>query len=160
MKQKNRIISTILLAASLSVAVYAEECSECTHNIQTDKPKQPVPLSSDIQILPKTANDAPIQIKLRKPIAAPIKKTETKPYSKNKLPIRQIPKTTVSPVQTKKQILEKEIRQEQTALNRTQAQLNSAKAKGENSKIHNLLKIIEDRKANINAIQRELSSWR
>lgn len=160
MKQIARIISTILLSVSLSATVYAEECNECTHNIPSGKPKRPVPLGSDIQILPQTANDAPIQIKLRKLVVAPVKKTETKPYSKNKLPIRQVSTTTASPAQTKKQILEKEIRQEQTALNRTQAQLNSAKAKGESGKIHNLLKIIEDRKANINAIRRELSIWK
>ena len=57
---------------------------------------------------------------------------------------------------TRKQILQNEIRNEQTALVRAKAQLNVATKKGDQAKITRLTQAIRDREANIRAIQNEM----
>ena len=57
---------------------------------------------------------------------------------------------------TRKQILQNEIRNEQTALVRAKAQLNVATKKGDQAKITCMTQSIRDREANIRAIQNEM----
>ena len=57
---------------------------------------------------------------------------------------------------TRKQILQNEIRNEQTALVRAKAQLNVATKKGDQAKITRLTQAIRDREANIRAMQNEM----
>ena len=60
------------------------------------------------------------------------------------------------PQLTRKQILENEVRNEQVALVRAQAQLNVAKKKGDQAKISRLTQAVNDRQANIRAIESEM----
>ena len=57
---------------------------------------------------------------------------------------------------SRKQILQNEIRNEQAALVREQAQLNVAKSKGDKAKVSRLEQAVRDRQANIRAIQGEM----
>ena len=89
-------------------------------------------------------------------------KARTSSYSKYKAPvIRTAPMVTPapkpSPKETRKQILQTEVHNEQTAITRLQTQLNAAKQKGDQIKIQQLTRTINDRKANIRAIQGEMS---
>ena len=89
-------------------------------------------------------------------------KSRSSSYSKYKAPvIRTAPMVTPapkpSPKETRKQILQTEVRNEQTAITRLQTQLNAAKQKGDQIKIQQLTRTINDRKANIRAIQGEMS---
>jgi putative periplasmic protein len=52
--------------------------------------------------------------------------------------------------------LENEVRNEQVALVRAQAQLNVAKKKGDQAKISRLTQAVNDRQANIRAIESEM----
>ena len=80
---------------------------------------------------------------------------------RRKAPIRTIPATIAAPQpkpkETRKQVLQGEIRNEQTAIIRLQTQLNAAKQKGDQIKIQQLSRTINARKANIRAIQGEMS---
>ena len=60
------------------------------------------------------------------------------------------------PQLSRKQILQNEIRNEQAALVREQAQLNVAKSKGDKAKVSRLEQAVRDRQANIRAIQGEM----
>ena len=89
-------------------------------------------------------------------------KSRSSSYSKYKAPvIRTAPVVTPapkpSPKETRKQILQTEVRNEQAAITRLQTQLNAAKQKGDQIKIQQLTRTINDRKANIRAIQGEMS---
>ena len=89
-------------------------------------------------------------------------KSRSSSYSKYKAPvIRTAPVVTPapkpSPKETRKQILQTEIRNEQAAITRLQTQLNAAKQKGDQIKIQQLTRTINARKANIRAIQGEMS---
>ncbi|WP_234395558.1 hypothetical protein [Neisseria weaveri] len=84
------------------------------------------------QALPKT--------RISKPVSAPV-----------------IAPPPAKPQLTRKQILQSEIRNEQAALVRAQAQLNVARKKGNKATIIQLEQAIKDRQANIRAIQREMS---
>ena len=89
-------------------------------------------------------------------------KSRSSSYSKYKAPvIRTAPVVTPapkpSPKETRKQILQTEVRNEQAAIIRLQTQLNAAKQKGDQIKIQQLTRTINDRKANIRAIQGEMS---
>ena len=89
-------------------------------------------------------------------------KSRSSSYSKYKAPvIRTAPVVTPapkpSPKETRKQILQTEVRNEQAAITRLQTQLNAAKQKGEQIKIQQLTRTINARKANIRAIQGEMS---
>ena len=89
-------------------------------------------------------------------------KARASSYSKYKAPvIRTAPVVTPapkpSPKETRKQILQTEVRNEQAAITRLQTQLNAAKQKGDQIKIQQLTHTINARKANIRAIQGEMS---
>ena len=89
-------------------------------------------------------------------------KSRSSSYSKYKAPvIRTAPVVTPtpkpSPKETRKQILQTEVRNEQAAITHLQTQLNAAKQKGEQIKIQQLTRTINARKANIRAIQGEMS---
>ena len=89
-------------------------------------------------------------------------KSRSSSYSKYKAPvIRTAPVVTPapkpSPKETRKQILQTEVRNEQAAITRLQTQLNAAKQKGDQIKIQQLTHTINARKANIRAIQGEMS---
>ena len=89
-------------------------------------------------------------------------KSRSSSYSKYKAPvIRTAPVVTPapkpSPKETRKQILQTEVRNEQAAITRLQTQLNVAKQKGDQIKIQQLTRTINARKANIRAIQGEMS---
>lgn len=89
-------------------------------------------------------------------------KSRASSYSKYKAPvIRTAPVVTLapkpSPKETRKQILQTEVRNEQAAITRLQTQLNAAKQKGDQIKIQQLTRTINARKANIRAIQGEMS---
>lgn len=60
------------------------------------------------------------------------------------------------PQMTRKQILQNEVRNEQTALVRAKAQLNVARKKGDKAKVSRLEQTVRDREANIRAIQSEM----
>jgi len=88
-------------------------------------------------------------------------KSRSSSYSKYKAPvIRTAPVVTPapkpSPKETRKQILQTEVRNEQAAITRLQTQLNAAKQKGDQIKIQQLTRTINARKANIRAIQGEM----
>lgn len=72
-------------------------------------------------------------------------------------PIIAAPLPKVKPQLTRKQILQNEIRNEQTALVRAKAQLNVAKKKNDQAKMSQLVQAVRDREANIRAIQSEMS---
>ena len=89
-------------------------------------------------------------------------KSRSSSYSKYKAPvIRTAPVVTPapkpSPKETRKQILQTEVRNEQAAITRLQTQLNAAKQKGDQIKIQQLTRTINARQANIRAIQGEMS---
>jgi len=89
-------------------------------------------------------------------------KSRSSSYSKYKAPvIRTAPVVTPapkpSPKETRKQILQTEVRNEQAAITRLQTQLNAAKQKGDQIKIQQLTHTINARQANIRAIQGEMS---
>ncbi len=89
-------------------------------------------------------------------------KSRASSYSKYKAPvIRTAPVVTPapkpSPKETRKQILQTEVRNEQAAITRLQTQLNVAKQKGDQIKIQQLTRTINARQANIRAIQGEMS---
>lgn len=89
-------------------------------------------------------------------------KSRSSSYSKYKAPvIRTAPVVTPapkpSPKETRKQILQTEVRNEQAAITHLQTQLNAAKQKGEQIKIQQLTRTINARQANIRAIQGEMS---
>ena len=89
-------------------------------------------------------------------------KSRASSYSKYKAPvIRTAPVVTPapkpSPKETRKQILQTEVRNEQAAITRLQTQLNAAKQKGDQIKIQQLTRTINARQANIRAIQSEMS---
>ena len=89
-------------------------------------------------------------------------KARASSYSKYKAPvIRTAPVVTPapkpSPKETRKQILQTEVRNEQAAITRLQTQLNAAKQKGDQIKIQQLTHTINARQANIRAIQGEMS---
>ena len=89
-------------------------------------------------------------------------KSRSSSYSKYKAPvIRTAPVVTPapkpSPKETRKQILQTEVRNEQAAITHLQTQLNAAKQKGDQIKIQQLTRTINARKANIRAIQGEMS---
>ena len=89
-------------------------------------------------------------------------KSRSSSYSKYKAPvIRTAPVVTPapkpSPKENRKQILQTEVRNEQAAITRLQTQLNAAKQKGDQIKIQQLTHTINARKANIRAIQGEMS---
>lgn len=89
-------------------------------------------------------------------------KSRSSSYSKYKAPvIRTAPVVTPapkpSPKETRKQVLQTEVRNEQAAITRLQTQLNAAKQKGDQIKIQQLTRTINARKANIRAIQGEMS---
>ena len=89
-------------------------------------------------------------------------KARASSYSKYKAPvIRTAPVVTPapkpSPKEARKQVLQTEVRNEQAAIIRAQTQLNAAKQKGDQAKIQQLTRTINDRKANIRAIQGEMS---
>lgn len=89
-------------------------------------------------------------------------KARASSYSKYKAPVvRTAPVVTPapkpSPKETRKQILQTEVRNEQAAITRLQTQLNAAKQKGDQIKIQQLTRTINARKANIRAIQGEMS---
>lgn len=74
-------------------------------------------------------------------------------------PVIVVPKVTTAPAQqqmSRYQILQNEIRTEQTALTRTQAQLAAARKKGDQAKIARLQRDIRDREASIRAIKAEM----
>jgi len=72
------------------------------------------------------------------------------------LPAPILPASKPKPQLTRKQILENEVRNEQVALVRAQAQLNVAKKKGDQAKISRLTQAVNDRQANIRAIESEM----
>ncbi|OHQ07850.1 hypothetical protein HMPREF2608_06015 [Neisseria sp. HMSC064D07] len=102
-----------------------------------------------------------LNILLRNSIQKRQAKQNSQQDIRRKAPIRTIPATIAAPQpkpkETRKQVLQGEIRNEQAAITRLQTQLNAAKQKGDQIKIQQLTRTINDRKANIRAIQGEMS---
>lgn len=71
-------------------------------------------------------------------------------------PVIAAPAVKSKPQLTRKQILQNEVRNEQSALVRAKAQLNVARKKGDKAKIARLEQAVRDREANIRAIQGEI----
>ncbi len=91
-----------------------------------------------------------LQVKIRNANKAK-KQTSRKPII--------VPHITAAPAKqqlSRNQILQNEIRNEQTALVRTKAQLNVAKKKGDKAKTSRLEQEVRDREASIRAIQAEM----
>ena len=89
-------------------------------------------------------------------------KARASSYSKYKAPVVRTapvvkPAPKPNPKEARKQVLQTEVRNEQAAIIRAQTQLNAAKQKGDQTKIQQLTRTINDRKANIRAIQGEMS---
>lgn len=120
----------------------------------------------DIKILPSTggvtntaeAANPSISVKLRN--GKTEKSAQAKAAEMNRKakiipsPVLPAPKPKVQ--LTRKQILQNEIRNEQTALVRAKAQLSGASKKGDQAKINRLSQVVRDREANIKAIQSEM----
>ncbi|MCF7520609.1 hypothetical protein L4G92_00880 [Neisseria sp. ZJ106] len=144
-----------------------------------EAPGAAAPEVSDIKILPKIkqgsvtntaeAANPKLNIKLRKgdmpaagTSAADLKSAKARADELNRkakiIPAPIIAAPAAKPKQqlTRKQILQNEIRNEQTALVRAKAQLNVAKQKGDQQKIARLTQAVSDREANIRAIQGEI----
>lgn len=102
-----------------------------------------------------------LNILLRNSIQKRQAKQNSQQDIRRKAPIRTIPATIAvpqpKPKETRKQVLQGEIRNEQTAIIRLQTQLNAAKQKGDQIKIQQLTRTINARQANIRAIQGEMS---
>ncbi|WP_448978245.1 hypothetical protein [Neisseria sp.] len=128
-------------------------------------------VDNDIKILPNgpiggvtntaEAANPRLNILLRNSIQKRQAKQNSQQYIHRKAPVRTIPATIAAPQpkpkETRKQVLQGEIRNEQTAIIRLQTQLNAAKQKGDQIKIQQLTRTINARKANIRAIQGEMS---
>lgn len=74
-------------------------------------------------------------------------------------PVIVVPKVTTAPAQqqmSRHQILQNEIRNEQTAITRTRTQLAVARKKGDQTKIARLERDIRDREASIRAMKAEM----
>ncbi|MDO5068801.1 hypothetical protein LVJ85_11720 [Neisseria sp. Dent CA1/247] len=96
-----------------------------------------------------TANSA-MEIKLR---------NQKSGKGARRAPVIVVPKVTTAPAQqqmSRYQILQNEIRTEQTALTRTQAQLAVARKKGDQAKIARLERDVRDREASIRAMKAEM----
>ncbi|HFC8458642.1 TPA: hypothetical protein ACFP38_002177 [Neisseria subflava] len=102
-----------------------------------------------------------LNILLRNSIQKRQTKQNSQQYIRRKAPVRTIPATIATPQpkpkETRKQVLQGEIRNEQAAITRLQTQLNAAKQKGDQIKIQQLTRTINARQANIRAIQGEMS---
>ncbi len=102
-----------------------------------------------------------LNILLRNSIQKRQAKQNSQQYIRRKAPVRTIPVTIAAPQpkpkETRKQVLQGEIRNEQAAITRLQTQLNAAKQKGDQIKVQQLTHTINARKANIRAIQGEMS---
>ena len=131
-------------------------------------PSDPSNVNNDIKILPhipitsvtNTAEAANPRLNIT--LRNRQNKSRSSSYSKYKAPvIRTAPVVTPapkpSPKETRKQILQTEVRNEQAAITHLQTQLNAAKQKGDQIKIQQLTRTINARKANIRAIQGEMS---
>ena len=115
----------------------------------------------DVKILParpsgvtNTAEAASpsVNVKLRNQPKSKAKSRNTAP--RTPAPVIAPPKA--KPQMTRKQILQNEVRNEQTALVRAKAQLNVARKKGDKAKVSRLEQTVRDREANIRAIQSEM----
>lgn len=113
----------------------------------------------DIKIMPRTeASDKPasLDVKLRN---QPRKTTTVRtPINNRRAPVITPPPQPAKPQLSRKQILQREIANEQAALIRAQAQLAKAKKAGGNTRA--LEQTVRDRQANVRAIQGELSRSR
>ena len=125
------------------------------------------PEPGDIKVLPRTtggsvtntaeAANPRLDIKLRNGDLKAAKARAAELNRKAKiLPAPILPASKPKPQLTRKQILENEVRNEQVALVRAQAQLNVAKKKGDQAKISRLTQAVNDRQANIRAIESEM----
>lgn len=127
------------------------------------------PAQSDIKILPTDtsvtntaeAGNPKLTVKLRKGSTSSTSAKARAAELNRKAKIIPAPIVAAPPKADpramRKQILQGEVRKEQTALARAQSLLNSAKQKGDTSGIAKLTQLINDRKANIRAIQNEIS---
>ena len=130
---------------------------------------------SDIKILPQTSKGSvtnsamPAQprmdIKLRngsKTSAQDLNSAKARAAELNRkariipAPVIAAPTVKPKPQLSRKQILQNEVRNEQAALARAKAQLSVAKNKGDQLKINRLTQAVNDREANIRAIQAEI----
>ena len=114
----------------------------------------------DVKILPTTRKpeaDTKINVKLRNGTQ------DNKEASQIKKP--RIPAPVIAPIVavpkpkpqlTRKQILQNEIRNEQSALTRAQSRLEAAKKSGNSAAITQLQRAVNDREANIRAIRNEM----
>ncbi|MDO5639546.1 MAG: hypothetical protein Q4G28_06715 [Neisseria sp.] len=120
----------------------------------------------DIKILPATrpsgvtntaeAAAPALNVKLRNQTKNTGKAATRSKGSAARAPAPIIAPPAAKPQLTRKQILQNEVRNEQTALVRAKAQLNVARKKGDKSKVTRLEQTVRDREANIRAIQSEM----
>lgn len=112
----------------------------------------------DIKILPPATPpkpeiepDAKVNVKLRnQPKTAPVRNRAPAVVA----PVVAVPKP--KPQLTRKQILQREVRNEQAALNRAKARLEAAKKSGNSAAIAQYERAVRDREANIRAMQSEM----
>ena len=164
---KNCTVSKMEGSADVSAEMAASAVPEIV-NLK-DKPGSAVPEVSDVQVLLSEAENSvtntadasnpKLDIRLRDGSLLDAKSAKAKADELNRR-AKIVPAPVVMPkpkVQlTRNQILQNEIRNEQTALVRAKAQLNVAAKKGDQAKITRLTQAIRDREANIRAIRNEM----
>ncbi|UOO81981.1 hypothetical protein LVJ83_00435 [Uruburuella testudinis] len=115
----------------------------------------------DIKILPTVRNNSVTNT--AEAAAPPMNVRLRNQPRKNNAKSKAAPRTAApviapppKPQLTRRQILQNEVRNEQSALVRAQAQLNVARKKGDKAKITRLEQAVRDREANIRAIKSEM----
>lgn len=139
-----------------------------------ERPGSAAPDVSDIKILPHInsgsvtntadASNPRMNIKLRNGTqAGDLKSAKARADALNRkakiipAPVISAPGQKSKTQLTRKQILQNEIRNEQSALTRMKVQLNVARKKGDQAKVNRLTQAVRDREANILAIQAEMN---
>ena len=128
---------------------------------------QAAPEIDDIKILPRpavssvtnTAESANprLDVRLRnQPDAKATKARAAEMNRKAKIFPAPVVSAPAKPQMSRKQILQKEVRNEQAALARAQSQLAAARRQGDQAKINRLTRDVSDRQASIRAMQSEM----
>ena len=122
---------------------------------------QAAPEIDDIKILPRPAvssvTNPRLDVRLRnQPDTKAAKARATEMNRKAKILPAPVVSAPAKPQMSRKQILQKEVRNEQAALARAQSQLAAARRQGDQAKINRLTRDVSDRQASIRAMQNEM----
>ena len=125
------------------------------------------PEPGDIKVLPRTtggsvtntaeAANPRLDVRLRnQPDTKAAKARAAEMNRKAKILPAPVVSAPAKPQMSRKQILQKEVRNEQAALARAQSQLAAARRQGDQAKINRLTRDVSDRQASIRAMQSEM----